>query len=356
MSRWAVLVLIAGCGATAPGASRATDVTANPPKPPPAPVCIQPPETEGVVTRATVAGDKLQFCVGAGTPQCFGLALGAGTLAKLAVPPVEAQTGARVEMTNPKLEVCTGADCKALTPKVLPGMAALHATTNADGTIAVGLLGDAAAGKGYAEVWDVAAGKRTASFKYARGDFKCGEVRMVGDSIFVNASTCGSPAARAALYSLKGKKLANVGGKDFGTFGAAMAHVDGTTWAFLEENGNLLAIQDVAKGKVLKTIDVTHLGGMDGHKSKDAMGNPGESAVVALGNGKLAVIAGAPSTGKVAIVDVASSEVTLPAAPPGPWSCGGGRPPRSAPEAAAAARGVTEPHAGARASGPLMAA
>jgi hypothetical protein len=311
----AALVLGAGCGASRPPASKATPIVANPPVSPPAPACIKPPEAEGMVTRATVDGVKLAFCIGATAPQCWSLDLDGGELSPLAEPPVTARDGAHMETINPELKVCTGADCTSLTPKVLPNVAAIQATTNAAGTIAVVLLGDTLAGKGYAEIWDVSKGKRTATFKYARGDFKCGEARLTGDTIYVNASTCGSPAGRAALYSLKGKKIANVGGKDFGTFGNAFAQVEGTLWAFLEENGNRIAIQDVAKGKVLKTIDVTHLWSMDGNKAKDAMGNPGESAVVSLGGGKLAVIAGAPSTGKVALVDVATGDVTLKSAP-----------------------------------------
>lgn len=308
------LSVLAACSLSHSGPSKATEVTANPPKQV-TPVCIRPPEIEGGITRATGEGTRVAFCVGKATDQCFGLELLSGALRRLTEPPVVAHAGARIEMINPELKVCTGADCKSITPKVLPGMAALHATTNADGSLAVVLLGDAAAGKGYAEIWDVAAGKRTATFKYARGEFKCGEVRMAGDAVYVNATTCGTPAARAALYTLKGKKIANVGGKDFGTFGNALAPVEGTTWAFLEENGNQLAIQDVAKGKVIKTIDVTHLWSPDGKKAKDAMGNPGESALVPLGNGRLAVIAGAPSTGKVAVVDVATGDVQLTAAP-----------------------------------------
>ena len=306
-----VVTALGGCPARKPPASQATAVTANVPPGAARPACIQPPDVGGMITRATGDAERVTFCVGASTEQCFALELGGGKLERLAEPPVAERGGARVEMINPELKVCTGADCKTMTTKILPGMAAMHATTNAAGTVAVVLLGDAAAGKGYAEVWDVASGKRTATFKYARGDFKCGEVRMTGDAIFVNASTCGSPAARGALYSLKGKKIANVGGKDFGTFGTAAAPIEGTTWAFLEENGSQVAIQDVAKGKVTKVLDITHLWTPDGLKARDAMGNPGESALVPLGNGKLAVIAGAPSTGKVAVVDIASGEVTL---------------------------------------------
>ena len=46
-----------------------------------------------------------------------------------------------------------------------------------------------------------------------------------------------------------------------------------------------------------------------------AMGNPGESALVRLGTGKLAVIAGAPATGKIASIDTATGEITIARAP-----------------------------------------
>lgn len=315
-----VLVLGACGGASAPPAQGVSPITIATPAKQAAAACITPPDTETVITRASGDPTRLRWCVGAGTDQCFGWSFASATLERLpTAPPAHESSSARVETTNPKLEVCTGEACKTLTPTILPGLAALRATTNDDGTVAVVLLGDPTAGKGYAEVWDVLKGKRTASFKYARGEFRCGEVAMTGGSIYVSAATCGAPAARGALYSLKGKKIANVGGKDFGTYGNAFALVEGTTWGFLEENGNRLAIQDVAKGKVIKTIDVSALWSRDGETNKDAMGNPGESALVRLGDGKLAVIAGAPSTGRIGTVDVASGTVTVAKAP----LCGG---------------------------------
>jgi hypothetical protein len=286
------------------------------PAPAPAPVCIPPPEGEAKIRRATGIEGGVQFCLGEGAAACFAYDLGTSTLTRMKAAPEPTETaGARIESTNPKLDVCTGSECTSLTPKVLAGVAPLHATTNAAGTIAVVLLGDAARGKGYAEVWDVAKAKRISSFRYARGIFKCGRVAMVGDTIFVSASTCSAPGARGALYTLKGRKIANVGTKDFGTYGSAYTLIEGTTWAFLEENGNRVAIQDVAKGKVTRTIDLSQLWSPDGQKLKGAMGNPGESAIVSLGNGRIAVIAGAPSTGKLAVIDVTTGMVMLAQAP-----------------------------------------
>lgn len=310
--------MLVGCGGSSPVTKQAQTIAPQviAPAAPAAPVCIPPPDGEAKIRRATGIEGGVQFCLGEATTECFAFDLGTSTLTRMKTAPAATEAaGARIETTNPKLEVCTGSDCTSLTPQVLAGVAPLHATTNAAGTIAVVLLGDAAGGKGYAEVWDVPTAKRLSSFKYARGEFRCGEVAMTGDTIFLSASTCGAPGARGALYTIKGRKIANVGNKDFGTFGTAHTLIEGTTWGFLEENGNRIAIQDVAKGKVIRTIDLSQLWSPDGQKLKGAMGNPGESAMVSLGNGKIAVIAGAPATGKLAVVDVTTGMVMLAQAP-----------------------------------------
>jgi hypothetical protein len=278
-----------------------------------APACITPPDTAATITHAVVDGlTRVHYCIG-DTPQCYSLDLGSGKFDRMREPPKPAvvSSDARVEAHNAVLKVCAADACKTLTGKVLPNAAALHAATNPSGSALVVLLGDAAAGQGYAEIWDVAKSKKTSTFRYARGDFKCGDVAMLEDTIYLTASQCSSPAARGALYTLKGQKIANVGNKDFGVFGNAHVQIDTTMWAFLEESGNRIAIQDVVKGKVMKTIDITALWG----DQKTAIGNPGESALLRFADGKLAVIAGSPANGSVAVIDVASSEVKVTRAP-----------------------------------------
>jgi hypothetical protein len=134
---------------------------------------------------------------------------------------------------------------------------------------------------------------------------------MLDDTILITASQCASPDARGALYTAKGGTLADVGTDDFGLYGGQYVKLDVTTWAFLEEYGTRIAIQDVVKGKVVKTIDVSKLWG----DQKGAMGNPGESALLRIADGKLAVIAGSPANGSVAVVDVTSGAVTVTHAP-----------------------------------------
>jgi hypothetical protein len=194
---------------------------------------------------------------------------------------------------------------------VVPNAVTLRAATNVDGSYAVVLLGDAAKGLGYAEIWEVAKARKAAVFRYARGEFRCGEVAMLENTIYLSAVQCGQPSARAGLYALNGRKIANVGGKDFGSFGSSFVHVESTTWAFLEENANQIVLQDIVKGKVLKTIDTASLFG----SGNAQMGTPGESALVRLSDGRLAIIAGSPATGSVATVNLTSGEIKVVAAP-----------------------------------------
>lgn len=285
-----------------------------PPPPPPKPACIEQPEEAAAIRLANADDTKVSYCVGTAVGQCFSLELATGKLTAIAEPTAgqspSLEAPARVETTNPELKVCTEATgCKTLTPQVWPGAAPLRAATN--GTIAAVMLGDAERGKGYVNVYDVLKTRKLATFRYARGEFKCGDIAMLGETIYVNATVCQGPSGRAALYSAKGRKIANVGGKaDFGTFGGAYTQVDARVWAFLEENGTKIALQDVAKGKVVKTIDVSALFGPGG-APKGAFGNPGESAIIRLGNDKLAVIGGTPANGSVAVVDLTTFEVTV---------------------------------------------
>ena len=326
--RWIAVVALAGCFGSKPPAATPARAGDPPPRPAAKPACIHAPEEFAPIRHASGTLRSVQYCVGTGNDECFALDLVSGHLTRLDGPPpqITSEDGVHVETTNPELKVCTGANCKALTPQLWPGAAPLHAATN--GTYAVVLLGDAEGGKGYADVWDVAKAKKVTSIRYAHGEFKCGDVAMLGETIYIGASTCTSPSARAALYTVKGRKIANVGPKDFGTYGSSSVQVEGTTWAFLGENGAHIALQDVVKGKVLKTIDVGDLwrsataakpdakaDAKPDAKADDAFGNPGESDVISLAPAKLAVIAGTPANGSVAIVDVNSGEVQVVRAP-----------------------------------------
>ncbi len=298
----AVSALVAACGG-------------SPPKPttdhkPPAPACVKQPDEAAPITHANGTKSWVQFCVGTSVDQCFQLELVSEQLTRLPAQPQgqtpAIQAPARLETTNPDLKVCTASGCKTLTPLVWPGASPIHAATN--GTVTAVMLGNAEAGQGYIDIYDVMKLKKLTSFKYGQGDFTCGELGMLGDTLYVGADTCVAPSGRAALYTTKGKKIANVGGKpDFGMYGNAYTQVEDNVWAFLQENGNQIVMQDVVTGKVTKTIDVSPLF----ETASAKLGNPGESALVRLDGGRLAVIAGTPANGSVAIVEVASGALRV---------------------------------------------
>ena len=290
------------------------------PPPPPPPVCI-PPMEPAMVTMATGDAGMAQFCVGDGGDEkaCFSVDLETKKYELLDASPI-AQTetieaGAAFSATATEAKVCpTGpeASCVTLKAKAPKGQdGPLVGAANAAGTVAVLMLGNAEAGKGYAEVWDVAKNKKTATIKYAKGDHKCGTVQVLGDVVYINADVCAGPAAKGALYSAKGKKLADVGGKDFGTYGARAVQVDATRWAFLEEGAGAIAVQDVTSGKLDKILDLLPLWSGGAAAAERAGGNPGESALVRGGDGKLIVITGSPAPGNVGVVDIASGEITV---------------------------------------------
>jgi hypothetical protein len=326
-------------------------------RPPPPPACVKAGAEMSAIGSAGADDSRAHFCISDGTDtnQCFTIELDNGKLEKsgspgAAQPSALGDSKARVQTTATDVKVCPGADdtCKTFKPAVPKGAEnPIEAVANAAGTLSVVLLGDAEKGKGSAEVWDVAKGKRVIAIKYAHADFKCGHARVLGDTVYISADVCSGPAAHAALYNSKGKKVADVGGKEFGTYGTEPIQVKDEVWAFLEENGAAIALQDVKTGKIVKTIDVGAVwaqevagaGGkevtpgaaakkMPPEKAPDttasdaategaaapaapAMGNPGESALVRGPAGKLIVITGGPTPGNLGIVDVGSGETKV---------------------------------------------
>jgi hypothetical protein len=320
------LMALAACGGKAkpPPPPPPAPVKPPPPPPPPPPVCIPRSDT-ATITTATADAASTRFCVVNGDEQraCFGVDLESKTFETLEGAPIAQSAAltrpeARVIASPTEVRVCTGegdGECKSLRPRVPKNAERpIDAVTDSAGTFAVLMLGDAEAGKGVAEVWDVARGKRTATIRYRKGDSMCGSAQVLGDVIFISASVCAGPAARGWLFSRKGKKLGEVGGKDFGTYGAVGVQVTETQWAFLEEGGAVVALQDMKTGKVERTIELLPLWNAEGGDDTDAprgSGNPGESALLRGDDGKLVVIAGSPAAGTVGVVDIESGELTV---------------------------------------------
>jgi hypothetical protein len=300
-----LVLVVAACGS----APRQRPV---PPPPPPPPViidgsphasltCVTPPEDGTPITRATGDSNGVRFCLGTTDDQCFALRLEGLVLDHAPPPPPVASDVPRAVVTAGKVEICLEGYCR---PLPIPGEVT-RAAVEASGDHAVVLLGDGKTRHGHAEIWEVARGRRVASFAYGHGDYQCGDVAVLGATVYINAAVCGVPSARGALYTLAGKPLGDVGGKEFGTYGGEAVELEGALWAFLEESGNRIVVEDVAKAKVTRRLDVSALWRSgDGKGKGPAIGSPGESALVRLDAGKLAVIAGSPNLGGLALVDV----------------------------------------------------
>jgi hypothetical protein len=320
-----VALVGAGCGGGTKKVVKPVTVVAAParkkppkPKPKPKPVCVRQSE-QAVIGMSSADGDLVQYCVGdgSGEPQCYSVELDQKKWAKLPSPPIPQARSmtppvARLQSTPSEVRVCPldSDSCKVLKPRIRAGENPLEAAVNAQGTVAAILIGDAEAGKGQVQVWNVAKKKKTAAIKYAKGDFKCGTVHVVDELVFISAGVCAGPSARGALYSTKGKKLADVGGKDFGTYGTVPVQLGDHRWAFLSESGGVIAIHDSTNGKLEKTIDLLGLwtGGDD---DGAAGGNPGESALLRGADGKLLVVTGSPRAGSIGVVDVEAGTVDV---------------------------------------------
>lgn len=308
---------IAGCGGKPkPVVKKPVAVVVKKPAPPPKPdpICVAANENENRIVVANGNLSGAQFCVAGGAaPLCYGVDLTSGEYSKLTEQP-EAQTRgleaamATLKVSEKTIEVCVADACKPLKYKVNKAVPPTAVSINHAGTqVAI------AAAKGVVEVWDVATNKKVSTVKFGKGDYRCGSPAFVGDTLAISADVCAGPAGRGGLYGKGGKRLADIGGADFGTFGLAHTQVDNNTWAFLEESAGKLVLQDVVTGKVVKTIalDTLWSNGVSHSEKLPTIGQPGESALVRGGPGKLLVVGGSPGPGSVAVVDLDNSNVKV---------------------------------------------
>ncbi len=325
----ALAVLAAGCPAEAKKLAPTTPKVTTAPikKPPkkkkPTPVCVAQTD-QAVIGMSTADDDFVSFCVadGNGGSQCYEVDLSKQKYERLGKPPLPqpatlATPFARLQSTPSEVRVCVGDGdmCKPLKPKIKPGENPIEAAINGKGTVVAMLLGDAEAGKGVAEVWSVGKkSKKVGSIKYAKGDYRCGTTYVTDDLVFVSAGVCAGPAARGALYSVKGKKVADVGGKDFGTYNTVPVEIGDHRWAFLSETGGVIAIHDSKTGKLEKTIDLLALWSGADDDAGATGGNPGESVLLRGSDGKLLVITGSPHAGNIGVVDLEAGTVDVVAA------------------------------------------
>jgi hypothetical protein len=339
----------------------------DPTPPPPPPPCVK--AGDAAVWGAWALDDKLTFCTGergSSSPDCFDVDLASGEYTKSNRAAIIAPGSTTVTTTPTEVTVCQGpaapapaADgsappdgatapvaeplCTTLKPKVAKD-AADQLVATANDKYAVIING------AVAEVWDAVKAKKLKDIKFQKGDYKCATPYLVGEQLILSAKTCDGPSARASLWTAKtGKAIGAgfIGGKNFGTYseaGLQFAQVGGLDYAFLEEFGAQLAVQDLGKGKVHRQIDLAGLwsigaatdagaadAGAEGAAAvaagaepaampadggaAAAIGNPGASLLVSVAPGKLAVVSGGPTPGNIAVVDANTGETKILPAP-----------------------------------------
>lgn len=303
-----------GCNPVRPGARTAGAATRMPVE---ASACVVAGEAMSRIAVARADATQAEFCVETGeTQHCYSVQLATGRLREVSTAPAPQAASlltpaATIATKAKRVEVCMiGGACVELKykfGKTPPTQLAI----NAEGTLAAIAVGDAAAGKASLEIWDVRANRKLGATKYARGEYRCGVPWLLDETLWVSAANCEAPSARGVLFSKNGKRLADVGNADFGTFGSAHTQLTDKLWAFLEETALAVVIQDVTTGRVEKTLDLAELwrhdtGGGASDTAGQATGQPGESALVRNRPNSLVVISGGPAPGSVAVIDVAA--------------------------------------------------
>ncbi len=314
-------LVTAGCsGKAKPVAAKPVVAIVKPPelapKPAAAPVCVAMSTTENRIVVANGNVSSAQFCIASPDDAlCYGVDLNTGDYVRLPARPerqlltLEAPT-AKVNVTEQAVEICMGeAPCKTLKYKINKAAPPTAVVIDQAGTtVAI------ATGKNPVELWDVSSNKKLTSIKFAQKKYRCGTPFFVGDVLAISADVCGGPPARASLFTKAGKRIAEVGGADFGSFSVPHTQVDGNTWAFLEQGAGKVVLQDVVSGKILSTVSLTAFWTLDdqGMKSTEpALGHLGESELVRGGPGKLIVVGGSPSPGSVAVIDLDNGAVKV---------------------------------------------
>jgi hypothetical protein len=300
------------------------------PGPPPKKPPVQPPSTcapadsEARPWRVAAEGaGQVSFCLGHDTqPTCWLVDVGAGSQQALAAvaaprdgsPPdydrARLPAAPQVKTSKREVTVCIGTDpCKTFKPKVGNTDYDMQAAINESGTLLATASGPE--NKQWVDVFDVASGKSLAHVRAGTSDDPCVSVGLAGDTVIVDESNCAGPDDSAWLVTKKGKKLAKLGSKKQPLQTAAMTPVraDGDVWAFNSFDNAEVVLQNVKTGKLVARVALPDPGEM-----------PSSTVLVADGAGKVLVIGGGKTPGRVIAIDVATRKIVatheLPACAP----------------------------------------
>ncbi|MFO0746738.1 MAG: hypothetical protein U1F43_13860 [Myxococcota bacterium] len=314
----------ADASAPAPAPAEA-DAAAPAPAPAPADaaVCMRTDMGIDDYSLTSLKGQVFSFCIyddqageASGFTSCFAYDLAASTLKKEPPPPAPPADGPepkhaldgdgwKVDLDAHTVSVCAGGDCKPLALDGKVPTEFLPPSVSEDKTMIVVTLQEGGTaeegGTAWAYVYDVATRKRLAKKKLAEDSYICGGASFVGNTVLVAMDVCAGPGGTAWLADPKKlTKIADLGPEDFGRYAPQWQRVEGDRWAFLEQGGRSVVVQDVVSGKVVSRLDLSEQFPLvEGARDVPAYGGDFE---VLDGGGYLVALPG-PGIGRLLVLD-----------------------------------------------------
>ena len=122
-------------------------------------------------------------------------------------------------------------------------------------------------------------------------------VAFAGDTLDISNVECGATTGKEWLATKLGKRIAAIGGASPIMTGSPPVHVTDNTWAFTPDGGDVVILQDVVTGKVVKRISV-------------GKADPDSPATLVGDSTHIVLIYGGTRAGDLAVIDVATGKVT----------------------------------------------
>ncbi len=276
--------------------------------------CVAQPGPGGyapMLERLAIAGRQLRFCrAEEAGERCYAFDLDRGLLAPAPSPPsveLPAPFPRRVKVDEGKgtAQLCDGigSACRQLDLGREPQRVEGAAFSSSDRMLAVTTT-PVGGGPATATVFGADSAKAIGRIVInPSGDYECGSATFVGETVLAMEDVCAGPAGVAWLAKPdSGHHIAWVGGRaGWGAFRVAYEHVDGPLWAFREERGVEVVVQNVSTGEVVHRFDLrdTFPKGAAGNLLTD----PSRGAMLETDRGELVVVHDGHAQGTVVILD-----------------------------------------------------
>lgn len=257
------------------------------------------------VTGATK--DALSFCLGSSREEqsgCFAVDLSTSkytTLPKVPIPIKKTKMSTfgthSLEALEREIKVCEGASCKSI--EVGKGY-----RQNDEGPLPADVSPD---GKKLTvvrfhegvtlnvDIYDLETKTRISRTPAEGRGNVVGEVAWIGKRIFISSCVDAGPGCSPLLWDPESKKMSSAAANVYGVDRPAHK-VNETTWAFIDSTGSFVALIDVDTGFRKGEIKLP--------LASDTQNSVSVAPLGPLADGRVAIVAGAPQGGSIAIVDM----------------------------------------------------